>query len=121
MSPTARSSVCSWTTSRSTSATGTYTLTSASSTCAPGPRAGSSLGSALVPEFFSDHWARVVLVHSTRESGLRMAAGMDHVVEGPSATQTSAESAEDLGRVTVATELEPGQRLRLVKFLGYGW
>jgi alpha,alpha-trehalose phosphorylase len=50
-----------------------------------------------------------------------MAAGMDHVVEGPPATQTTAESSEDLGRVTVATELEPRQRLRLVKFLGYGW
>ena len=60
-------------------------------------------------------------MHSTKESGLRMAAGMDHIVEGQSATQTSAESGEDLGRVTVATELEPGQCLRLVKFLGYGW
>src|SRR5215218_8643503 len=85
------------------------------------PRASSGVGSALRSEFFSDHDARVVLVHSTKESGLRMAAGMDHVVEGPPATQTTAESAEDLGRVTVATELEPGQRLRLVKFLGYGW
>jgi alpha,alpha-trehalose phosphorylase len=79
------------------------------------------MGSALRSEFFSDHDARVVLVHSTKESGLRMAAAMDHVVEGPPGTQTSAESSEDLGRVTVATELEPGQRLRLVKFLGYGW
>src|SRR5215210_3605613 len=86
------------------------------------PRAGSSLSSALRSEFFSDHDdTRVVLVHSTKESGLRMAAGMDHVVEGPPATQTTAESNEDLGRVTVATELEPGQPLRLVKFLGYGW
>jgi alpha,alpha-trehalose phosphorylase len=85
------------------------------------PRASSGVGSALVPEFFSDHDARVVLVHSTRESGLRMAAGMDHIVEGPPATETTAESSEDLGRVTVATELGPGQRLRLVKFLGYGW
>src|ERR671921_549727 len=85
------------------------------------PRASSGVGSALRSEFFSDHDARVVLVHSTKESGLRMAAGMDHVVEGPPATQTSAESSEDLGRVTVSTELEPGQRLRLVKFMGYGW
>jgi alpha,alpha-trehalose phosphorylase len=85
------------------------------------PRASSGVGSALRSEFFSDHDARVVLVHSTKRSCLRMAAGMDHVVEGPSATQTTAESAEDLGRVTVATELEPGQSLRLVKFLGYGW
>jgi alpha,alpha-trehalose phosphorylase len=85
------------------------------------PRASSGMGSALRSEFYSDHDARVVLVHSTKQSGLRMAAGMDHIVEGQSATQTSAESSEDLGRVTVATELEPGQRLRLVKFLGYGW
>jgi alpha,alpha-trehalose phosphorylase len=85
------------------------------------PRASSGVGSALSSEFFSDHDTRVVLVHSTKRSGLRMAAGMDHVVEGPSTTQTTAESSEDLGRVTVATELEPGQRLRLVKFLGYGW
>jgi alpha,alpha-trehalose phosphorylase len=86
------------------------------------PRASSGMGSALRSELFSDHDAGVVLVHSTKESGLRMAAGMDHVVvEGPPTTQTSAASGEDLGRVTVATELEPGQRLRLVKFLGYGW
>src|ERR671918_538369 len=85
------------------------------------PRASSGVGSALRCEFFSDHDARVVLVHSTKRSGLRMAAGMDHVVEGPPATETTAESSEDLGRGTVATELEPGQRLRLVKFLGYGW
>ncbi len=85
------------------------------------PRASSGVGSALRSEYFSDHDSRVVLVHSTKKSGLRMAAGMDHVVEGPPATQTTAESSEDLGRVTVATELEPGQRLRLVKFLGYGW
>src|ERR687892_2335697 len=78
------------------------------------PRASSGAGSALRSEFFSDHDTRVVLVHSTKESGLRMAAGMDHVVEGPPATRTSAESSEDLGRVTISTELEPGQHLRLV-------
>src|SRR5215210_3537016 len=86
------------------------------------PRVSSGVSSALRSEYFSDHDdTRVVLVHSTERSGLRMAAGMDHVVEGPPATQTTAESSEDLGRVTVATELEPGQPLRLVKFLGYGW
>ena len=32
-----------------------------------------------------------------------------------------AESAADLGRVTVAADLAPGERLRVVKFLAYGW
>ena len=31
------------------------------------------------------------------------------------------ESYPDLGRSTVATELTPGQQLRIVKYIGYGW
>ena len=33
----------------------------------------------------------------------------------------AAESGEDLGRVTITADVEPGQRLRVVKFLAYGW
>jgi alpha,alpha-trehalose phosphorylase len=65
---------------------------------------------------------KVVLVHSTKLSGLQLAAGMDHVVEGPPGTGTTpAEFFEDLGRVTITADVEPGQRLRIVKFLAYGW
>jgi alpha,alpha-trehalose phosphorylase len=86
------------------------------------PRAAADLGPALRSEQFSDHGTRVVLVHSTVASGLRMAAGMDHVVDGPPGTEVSpAESGEDLGRVTITADLEPGQRLRVVKLLAYGW
>ncbi len=85
------------------------------------PRAGAGVGSTLESEFFAQHEERVVLVHRTSASELRMAAGMDHVIDaGPSAATTT-ESTPDLGRVTIATELEPGQRLRLVKLLAYGW
>jgi alpha,alpha-trehalose phosphorylase len=86
------------------------------------PRAGADPGSVLrSEEFGSAGTTRVGLVHRTEESGLRMAACMDHVVDGPEGTETRAESREDLGRVMVVTELEPGQRLRVVKFLAYGW
>ena len=54
-------------------------------------------------------------------SGLRMAAAMDHVVDGPDGTVTAAETEDDLARVTVTTELQPGETLRIVKFLAYGW
>ncbi|HTE02977.1 MAG TPA: hypothetical protein VK739_02440, partial [bacterium] len=54
-------------------------------------------------------------------SGLLMAAAMDHLVDGPEGTITAAESEPDLARLTVSTELEPEQRLRIVKFLAYGW
>jgi alpha,alpha-trehalose phosphorylase len=85
------------------------------------PRAAAALESPLRSEEFSHHDARVVLVHTTKRSGLRMAAGMDHVIGGPGGTQTAAESAADVGRVTVAANLGIGQHLRLVKFVAYGW
>ena len=45
---------------------------------------------------------------------------MDHLVEGPDNKETSIESAPDVGRVTIAADLAPGERLRVVKFLAYG-
>ncbi len=85
------------------------------------PRAAAALQSPLRSEEFSDHAARVVLVHSTQKSNLRMAAAMDHVVDGPAGTDISAESAADVGRVTITADLAAGQRLQVVKFLAYGW
>jgi alpha,alpha-trehalose phosphorylase len=64
---------------------------------------------------------RAVLVHRTTRSGLRVVAGMDHLVELPDGAVTTMESAEDLARMTVTCELRPGQRLRLVKLLTYNW
>jgi alpha,alpha-trehalose phosphorylase len=85
------------------------------------PRAEEALRAPLVAQMHGHSELRAGLVHTTRESKLRMAAGMDHVVEGPEGTVTATESEDDLARVTVTTELEAGQRLRLVKFLAYGW
>jgi alpha,alpha-trehalose phosphorylase len=85
------------------------------------PRAAAVLEAPLRSESFYDRDARVVLVHSSNRSKLLMAAGMDHVVDGPDGTETAAESGPDVGRLTVATELAAGQRLRVIKFLGYGW
>jgi alpha,alpha-trehalose phosphorylase len=85
------------------------------------PRAAAALESPLVSQEFYDHGLRVVLVHSTRASKLGMAAGMDHLIDGPDGTDTATESHGDLGRVTVAADLEPGQSLKVVKFLAYAW
>jgi alpha,alpha-trehalose phosphorylase len=85
------------------------------------PRAAAVLEAPLRSEFFYDRDERVVLVHSSNRSKLLMAAGMDHVVDGPDGMETAAESGPDVGRFTVATTLAAGQRLRVVKFLGYGW
>ncbi|MGN6869510.1 MAG: glycoside hydrolase family 65 protein, partial [Solirubrobacteraceae bacterium] len=85
------------------------------------PREAAALEAPLIPEEDYVHDMRVTLVHRTRASGLRMAAAMDHVIDGPDGTFTSAESGADLGRLTISTELKPGEKLRIVKLLGYGW
>src|SRR2546421_468102 len=67
------------------------------------PRSTAVLAAPLVPQLHDTSNGRTVLVHATKVSGLRMAAGMDHVVEGPEKTQVHDECAEDLARLTVAT------------------
>jgi alpha,alpha-trehalose phosphorylase len=85
------------------------------------PRDGAMLESPLESEGFFHREAGALLVHSTRGSKLRMAAGMDHVIEGPAGTETVGDIWPDLGRVQVAADLATGERLRIVKFLAYGW
>src|SRR5262249_3539642 len=64
---------------------------------------------------------RAVTMHRTRVSKLLMGAGMHHVVDAPTAPLLEGESFPDVSRVTVAGPLEAGQRLRVDKFIAYGW
>ena len=47
------------------------------------PRAAAALESPLLPDESFEHDVRAVLFHATRNSKLALAAGMDHVVDGP--------------------------------------
>jgi len=86
------------------------------------PRVAAALASPLVSE---DHGTRgrtaVELAHHTAVSNLRLAAAMDHLIRCPAEPDVTAESDPDIGRVTISTVLEPGQHLRIVKLLAYGW
>ncbi len=62
-----------------------------------------------------------LLLHRTRSSALLMAAGMDHVVEAPGRFAEETDAREDWARTTVVCTLQPGERLRVVKHLAYGW
>jgi alpha,alpha-trehalose phosphorylase len=88
------------------------------------PRLATILESPLVSEEHQTYDGtppRVVLVHRTRVSGLRMAAAMSHEIFGPEKKVLRTESYPDLGRTTVATEMSPGEQLRIAKYLSYGW
>jgi alpha,alpha-trehalose phosphorylase len=85
------------------------------------PRVAAALSAPLRSEWTVHHDLAATLAHSTAASGLLMAAGMDHVVDGPPGTETSSENIADEAIVTVAGDLAPGERLRVVKLLAYGW
>ncbi|MBA2390608.1 MAG: glycoside hydrolase family 65 protein [Geodermatophilaceae bacterium] len=85
------------------------------------PRAAAALRSPLRAELADCRNLSAVLVHQTHRSRLRMAAGMDHTYDVPEEVETGLESAGDLARLTIAARLPKGTRLRLVKYLAYGW
>jgi alpha,alpha-trehalose phosphorylase len=111
------------------------------------PRTAAVLASPLASEWFAAIGNHVSMVHSTKRSALRLAAAMDHHIErhnadcdqvdcpglggqGRKKDQADApdgslavhsECFEDVGRVTAAVLLQPGEKLRLVKYVAYSW
>ncbi len=85
------------------------------------PRAAAVLESPLRSEHVEQRDRKVVLVHATRHSGLRVAAGMSHHIDGPADMDVTTEAGDDLGRVTAASQLDTGERLRIVKYIAYAW
>ena len=85
------------------------------------PRVGAALASALESEEHLARGSSGLLIHHTRVSDLRIGAAMDHIIEGPPGMVVESESSPDIARVTVTTRLKPGERLRIVKLIAYGW
>jgi len=84
------------------------------------PRHGVDIDHPLAQEFHAAHDQAAVLVHRTTRSGLRVGAAMDHLVDGPD-VRVESQSFPDGALVTAAAVLAPGQRLSVIKFVGYGW
>jgi alpha,alpha-trehalose phosphorylase len=85
------------------------------------PRAAAALAAPLACEMHESMNDRAILVHTTKGSGLRMAAAMDHVIDGPDGFGAAGESHDDLARLTITADVAPGKPLRFVKVLSYGW
>jgi alpha,alpha-trehalose phosphorylase len=85
------------------------------------PRVAAAIDSPLVGE---DHLCRetnAVLVHRTRHSGLRVGSAMSHIFSGTRRAHAKSETTADSARFVLTDVLAPGERLRLVKFVAYGW
>jgi alpha,alpha-trehalose phosphorylase len=85
------------------------------------PRVEAVLARPLQPEIHYKDETGATLLHSLRGSGLRMAATMDHQVDGPAGTEVHSSVTDNIGRTTVICRLTPGRKLRITKYLAYGW
>jgi alpha,alpha-trehalose phosphorylase len=85
------------------------------------PRAAAVLATPLAGVLHRADPGGATLLHRTNRSGLLMAASMDHEVYGPKGMTVQCDATENIGRTTVICRLEPGQQLRLVKYVAYGW
>ena len=79
------------------------------------PGADDAMRVPLRPEAWTGDGVRACLTHRTAESGMRVAAAFDHVLAGDLDVRTELSLDEDQARLTVRVDLEPGQRLTLVK------
>lgn len=85
------------------------------------PRGSAALSAPLVAEEHTCDGTGVSLLHHTAFSGLRLGVAAEHRIDAPPSTRVSSESMPDLGRVTITATLQSGQRLRVIKFVAYGW
>jgi alpha,alpha-trehalose phosphorylase len=85
------------------------------------PREAAVLQHALQSEHTMAQDATVLAVHKTARSGLRVGAAMDHLVDAPSSVLVESHAHANGGMVTASAVLEAGQRLKMIKFVGYAW
>ena len=86
------------------------------------PRAAAALAAPLESEQYAcADDPRAILVHHTRQSGLRMAAAMDHLVDGSGGHQHDPEAFPDPPGSWSPPTSRPGKPLRIVKLVAYGW
>jgi alpha,alpha-trehalose phosphorylase len=85
------------------------------------PRVAAALENPLLAEEHVSDGCRALLIHRTRQSGLRVGAAMDHEIEAPEGTGWESESIDDVARLTITSQLAAGERLQVTKYLAYGW
>jgi alpha,alpha-trehalose phosphorylase len=87
------------------------------------PRRGQPIDHALESEAASEtRDGRMLLMHRTRTSGLRVAAMVDHqVIEAPDDRELRRSVHDDLARAHVITTCPAGGKVAFIKYVAYGW
>jgi len=73
----------------------------------------------LLPGQFYTDSQRVVLSHSTRNSGMSLACGIEHIFETESEHYCKSECSDDYGKLVFSIEARPSEPIRLIKYMTY--
>lgn len=84
------------------------------------PRSATAVHTALVPLLNEGNGTRALLAHQTPVSQLRVAAVMDHTIEG-TVHKAVLVTEPDWALVTTSEYLQPGQNLSVTKLVTNGW
>ena len=85
------------------------------------PRVAAAIKAPLIAESSSCQGTHATLVHRTPSTDLRIAAAMDHDVRGVEDKAVRIFCEDDLARMTVIADLEPGEPIAIDKFFAYGY
>jgi alpha,alpha-trehalose phosphorylase len=76
-------------------------------------------GRVLYPQMHYVEDRRLMLTHMTGSSKMTLACGVDHMIDTTCPYTYTSECADDAGRVVVSVEAQPGEPIRLVKYVTY--
>ncbi len=76
-------------------------------------------GSPLVPRLHYGSECRMVLGHQAKNSAMTLACGVDHVIETECPYSLEIECGENLGKMVLSVDAQPGKPIHLVKFIAY--
>jgi alpha,alpha-trehalose phosphorylase len=85
------------------------------------PRVSAALTKPLEKDYYNADGTMVLTTHTTRSSKLHVGAAMDHIIDCPVPVSVDSRAFQEGGVVTASAVLQPGQKLRLYKFVAYGW
>ncbi len=83
------------------------------------PRRATLIDSVLVPETREFDDERLIFGYRTKSSGMTMACGFDHVMATENPFERAMEADDHFGKVVYTIDAEPGEPVRLTKFLSY--
>ena len=73
----------------------------------------------LAPKLKEINDKRIILCHTTKNSNIAIASGVDHVFEADSDWSVQGKTSDNYGKVVFSAEVESGKPVRLTKFITY--